>query len=57
LEAERFMEELKAEMEAGLQELDAGMPKNEKVRISGGPVGESRSRSSNPAPFRRTSMP
>jgi hypothetical protein len=35
LEAERFVEELKAEMEAGLQELDAEMPKNEKVRISG----------------------
>ena len=34
LEAERFVDELKAEMESALNELDAGIPKNEKVRIS-----------------------
>lgn len=34
LQAERFVEELKAEMEQALEELDAGMLKNEKVRIS-----------------------
>lgn len=35
LEAERFVDGLKAEMEAALEDLDAGMPKNEKVSISG----------------------
>ena len=34
LEAERFVDDLKAEMEMVLKELDDGMPKNEKVRIS-----------------------
>ena len=34
LEAERFVDELKAEMETALEELNAGMPKNETVRIS-----------------------
>jgi TnpA family transposase len=34
LEAERFVGELKTEMEAALEGLDAGMPKNETVRIS-----------------------
>ena len=34
LEAERFVDGLKAEMEGALEELDAGMPKNEKVTIS-----------------------
>ena len=34
LEAEHFVDELKAEMETALEELDAGMPKNDTVRIS-----------------------
>ena len=34
LEAERFVDELKAEMETALEGLDGGMPKNETVRIS-----------------------
>ena len=34
LEAERFVDDLKAEMEEALEGLDGGMPKNEKVRIS-----------------------
>lgn len=34
LEADRFVDALKAEMEAALEGLDAGMSKNETVRIS-----------------------
>lgn len=34
LEAERFVRELKAEMEASLEELDAGMPENTEVKVS-----------------------
>ncbi len=47
MEAERFVDGLKAEMEAALGELDAGMPKNEKVKISehsGGRISVSRLR-------------